>query len=147
MITLNARAAIVSCFLFLYGLLAAATALAQPPGDEQVFVPPYGKGGCWVLLFAGEEFDPPMVKLKGPTFIENFRDGPVVTPELKSVGGPIFLRSVQSAIIGPHARLVGYEGIRYSKRSLTLEAGQQVPDLIDLGFHERVNSLQVECVQ
>ena len=124
-----------------------ATAPAQLPGDKKVFVPPYGERGCWVLLFAGKEFDPPVAKLNGPTFIERFENAPVEEPALKAVGGAVFLRSIQSAIVGPRARLVGYEDIKYSKRSVVLEPKQQVPDLVEVRFHERVSSLQVECAQ
>lgn len=131
-------------------LLLAAGAAAQVKGqqweDERLFVPPYGQNGCWALFFAGKEFEPPAVRLQGPTFIEQFEHAPVVIPELKRVGGPVFLRTVQSVIIGPRARLIGFEDIRYDNRSLVLEAGQQVADLIDIGFHQRVASLQVECV-
>lgn len=126
-------------------LLGSGTAWAQLPGD--VFVPPYGDRGCWVLLFAGKEFDPPVVKLKGPTFIESFERDPVVTPELERVGGPAFLRSIQSAIVGPNARLVGFRNVNYDNGTVTLEPGTQVADLIDLDFHERVESLKVECVK
>ena len=142
--TKHVWAAHLACLVL---LMATGGADAQLPGDKKVFVPPYGERGCWVLLFAGKEFDPPMVKLNGPTFIERFEDEPVVIPELKPVGGPVFLRSIQSAIIGPRARLEGYEQPDYDNRSITLEPGQQVADLIDLRFHERVKSLQVNCVQ
>lgn len=133
--------------LFFFGLLLAGSgaARAQLPGD--VFVPPYGDRGCWVLLFAGKEFDPPVAKLNGPTFIENFEEGPVVTPELEPVGGPTFLRAIQSAIVGPNARLMGFENVNYDKGTVTLDPGAQVPDLIELNFHERVDSLKVECVK
>lgn len=132
-------------------LLHAGGAAAEVTGkkwqDERLFVPPYGQNGCWTLFFAGAEFEPPAARLNGPTFIEKFEADPVVIPELKNVGGPVFLRSAQSVIVGPRARLLGYESERFSKRSLVLDPGQQVADLVDIGFHERVESLQVECVR
>jgi hypothetical protein len=113
--------------------------------NDPVKITPYAGTGCWALVFAGRNFDPPMAKLNGPTFIERFANDPVVTPELKPVGGEIFLRSIQSVIIGPQARLTGFSQPKFDNPSLTLEAGRLVPDLIDLGFHERVMSLKLEC--
>ena len=136
-----------ACAALLYAASAAAEVTGKKWQDERLFVPPYGQNGCWTLFFAGQEFDPPAARLNGPTFIEQFEADPVVIPELKSVGGPVFLRSVQSVIVGPRARLIGYEGIRFSKRSLELDPGQQVANLIEIGFHERVESLKLECVR
>lgn len=140
-----ARAAFAGVVLFFFGAASLSEVTNHKWEDERLFVPPYGQEGCWVLFFAGREFEPPAARLKGPAFIERFEDGPVVIPELERVGGPVFLRSVQSVIIGPRARLVGFAKTRFTERALVLEPGQQVADLIDIGFHERVESLQLEC--
>lgn len=113
--------------------------------DVPLRVPPHGDRGCWALLFGGKDFHPPVARLKGPTFIERFENQPVVTPELRAVGGEAFLRTVQSIIVGPQAELIAYRQVRFDNPGLTLGPGDQVPDVSEIGFHERMNSLKVQC--
>lgn len=125
--------------------MGAALALAGPAVAVDVRVPPYGAEGCWVLVFGKKDFYPPVARLQGPTYIEKFENGPVLTPELRDVGGDAFLQQIESAIVGPRANLTGYRDIRFDGPSMALAPNTQVADLNEIQFHERVKSLQVHC--
>ena len=127
----------------LLGASARAQVTAEP---ENVFPPPQGDEGCWVALFAGENFKPPSARLTGRTFIESFESGVTVRePDLEHVGGQSFMNEVRSLVVGPHARLVGYAEPRFRKESVTFESGRHVADLSRFRFQERVRSVKVFC--
>ena len=133
-------------------LAAAPAAHAQEikvlPDREQLFIVPEGKQGCWVSFFEGKDFRPPGVQVTGRTFIESFepKAQATVEPPLEEAGGAQALRRAQSMVVGPHARLEGYDEERFSGgRTLELGPGERVRDLDALRFHERVHSLKVFC--
>jgi hypothetical protein len=136
------------------GVLLLATSALSAGGQEigveadDLFIVPEGRQGCWVSFFENRDFRPPAVQLTGRTFVESFEPNAqaVVEPPLQKAGGAEFLQRVQSIVVGPHARLVGFAEAQYSGgRTLELGPGRRVPDVSRLDFHQRVDSLKVFC--
>ncbi|MFA7388514.1 MAG: hypothetical protein WCZ87_12750 [Thiohalobacteraceae bacterium] len=111
----------------------------------QEHITPYGDEGCWVSVFRGEEFGTPSARLVGPTFLEGFVTGPVVSEDLAEVGGQDFMADIGSLIVGPQAEFLVYEEEKFANEILRLEPGQRVPDLSALRWKERAKSAQVRC--
>lgn len=112
---------------------------------DSLFLPPHGDEGCWVSFFAGTNFGLPAAQLRGRSDVEAFESGPVLEPDLKHVGGQKFIAEARSIVVGPNARLIGYERPRFRDQALTIGPGRQVVDVAALDFHERVRSLEVRC--
>jgi hypothetical protein len=125
--------------------LAAAPAFADVVAEpETLFLPPHGDEGCWVSFFSAPGFRGESAQLAGRTYVKAFETGPVVNPDLEAVGGESFLKEVRSVVVGPHARLVGYEEEGFGGDSITLRPGRHVVDVDRVGL-QRARSLKVFC--
>jgi hypothetical protein len=54
-------------------------------------------------------FGGPMRQLEGPVFVEALDHSPVLVPGLDKIPPQPQFAEARSLIVGPHARLVGYE--------------------------------------
>lgn len=90
--------------------------------------------GCWVRFYDGNNYEGEFSTLIGPVDIAEMDGFP-------AFGGP------DSAIVGPNANVVLYDDDGYQDRTVTLNAGQRVPDLGDerLGLFEDIESLKMTC--
>jgi hypothetical protein len=82
--------------------------------------------GCWVHAFAQVNYRAPMTTYIGPRHERAFFDA-------------------GSLIVGPNARVEGFDGNGYRKETLDLGPGVRVPDLSAINFQRRVDSFQVLC--
>lgn len=142
------RTRALGAFLLALGVLtASAPVQAQILANDPAPVPPHGDEGCWVMLFKGKNFKPPMARLEGEEFIERFATEPAatVTPELRDVGGQAFFKEIRSVVTGPTATMLGFEGERFSKQVLEIKPNLSVRDLDALQFRETVKSVKVRC--
>ncbi len=124
-------------------LLAGATAAAG--ADEPLLVTPYEDSPCWVTIYDGKQFEPPGARLEGPTFLEEPETGPVVTLDLRDVGGQDFIDRIDSLIVGPRARITVYAEPTYSGDRVSFGPGEKVPDLAAHNFANRIRSIKVQC--
>jgi sporulation protein YlmC with PRC-barrel domain len=85
------------------------------------------EAGCWVNAFGRTQFRPPMTTFTGPTHER------------------ISLAGMESLVVGPGARLVGYAGPRFERRTVELAPEARVPDLDAAGFERRTDAFQVVC--
>ena len=85
-------------------------------------------GGCWVDAYAEPQYRGTMTSYTGPTHER------------------VFMKGAASLVVGPGARLEGYDDHGFSKESLLLRQGARVPDLRRLAFHRRVESFRLVCV-
>jgi sporulation protein YlmC with PRC-barrel domain len=83
--------------------------------------------GCWVNAFARKQYRPPMTTFTGPTHER------------------ISLAEAESLVVGPGARLVGYAGPGFERRTVVLSPEARVPDLDAAGFERRTDAFQVVC--
>lgn len=129
--------------LIFSGLLSQQAISQQVTPQEQIT--PYGDEGCWVSVFKGKEFGTPSARLVGPTFLERFVTGPVVSENLMEVGGQDFMADIGSLIVGPQAEFLVYEEEKFAGEILRFEPDQRVPDLSVHRWKERAKSAEVRC--
>jgi hypothetical protein len=66
-------------------------------------------------VFGDRNFRGEAVQLTSPTFAETFETmRPPLQPDLRNVDGQTFLKRMQSLTVGPHARLIAYEGQQFT---------------------------------
>jgi hypothetical protein len=92
--------------------------------------------GCWVRLYAGENFEGRYVTIVGPSEVR----------ELRSPYGT-GLTKWDSAIVGPNATVTTYDGANFDDRNATLRPGQRYPELDDskLGLFQDIESVRITC--
>lgn len=118
---------------------------AAAKGDKPVLITPYEDSPCWVSVFDGKYYRPPAAHLTGPSFLERPTTGPIVEEDLSNVGGQDFIDRIDSLIVGPRARIVVYDKIKFSGNNLAFGPGEWIPDLAAHQFDNRIKSIRVEC--
>ncbi|HYE35791.1 beta/gamma crystallin domain-containing protein [Methylocaldum sp.] len=97
--------------------------------------------GCWVQFYTGDDFTGTQLNIIGPV-------------DMRSMEGPFGARwtGLESAKVGPRARVTVFAGKDFERRSLVLEPGQHIPDLEKsrgrsrLGLFKDIKSLRVICL-
>lgn len=84
-----------------------------------------------------------MRQLEGPVFVEALDHSPVLVPGLDKIPPQPQFAEARSLVVGPHARLVGYEHELFRNPVLTFEPAQRVEDV---ELRSRVRSLRMDCV-
>ena len=125
-----------------HGAVMSNVSAVEP---ETTPLTPYEGEGCWVAVFQGSNYRPPTARMSGPTFLENFMTGPVLTPDLEAVGGQEFLTRIDSLIVGPHAVFLVYAGENFSGETQEFGPGQRVSDLSAMDFSAKAKSAKVRC--
>lgn len=87
--------------------------------------------GCWVRFYNDSHYEGQQFTIIGPKRIPDMRTWDT---------------GIDSAIVGPNARVHAYSDENYLVPTLTLEPGQKVANLhTELGFWKDVESLKVVC--
>lgn len=128
-----------------FGLGLPTAAAAAAGDDKPILVPPYEATPCWVSVFDGKGFQPPAARLNGPTFVENSIMEPVLTPDLRNVGGQDFIDRIDSLIVGPRGRVTVFDQPNFSGNRRSFGPGEKVPDLSVHGFDNRIESIRMNC--
>ena len=136
------KKAAVTAWMF-SALLSQQAISQQVTPQEQIT--PYGDEGCWVSVFKGKEFGTPSARLVGPTFLESFVTGPVVSEDLMEVGGQDFMADIGSLIVGPQAEFLVYEEEKFAREIVRFDPDQRVPDLSVHQWKARAKSAEVRC--
>ena len=85
-------------------------------------------GGCWVEAYDEPQYRGRMTSYTGPTHER------------------LFMKGARSLVVGPGARLEGYDDRGFRDESLVLGDGARVPDVRVLAFNRRVESFRLVCV-
>jgi hypothetical protein len=125
-------------------LLALALAACAAPRRD-VFIPPYAEKGCWARLYEQPGFAGPMRQLEGPAFVESLAPDTVAVPDVGEIPPQPLFTQMQSLLLGPHARIIGYGEPLFRAPSVELAPGARVAELSSLAFHERVRSFTMKC--
>lgn len=128
----------------IFSALLSQQAISQEITPQEQ-ITPYGGEGCWVSVFKGKAFGTPSARLVGPTFLERFVTGPVVSEDLREAGGQDFMADIGSLIVGPQAEFLVYEEEKFAREILRFEPDQRVPDLSVHRWTERAKSAEVRC--
>lgn len=94
--------------------------------------------GCWVQLYAEDNFQGRYVSVVGPAYIH----------EMGSPDG-VGMSDWESAVVGPNATVTTYDAENFQSRNATLRDGQRYPDLDDskLGLFDEIESMKVQCTR
>jgi hypothetical protein len=96
--------------------------------------------GCYVLFFDRTHFEGNRLNVVGPV-------------ELRTMTASFGARftGLNSAVVGPRAKVIAYDDENFERRNLVLESDQQVPDFKEgpekskLGLFGEIKSLRVTC--
>jgi hypothetical protein len=124
--------------------LLAALWVALPAGavdPSPTTVDPRAGEGCWALVFQQANFEGPQGRLPGRLYINSIA-GPGMIGDLSDRE---FLKSARSLVMGPEATLLAYAEPGFRKEIISLEPGQKVKDLREIGFPAQIASLKIVC--
>lgn len=113
-----------------------------PPGQRDLFLPPYAEKGCWARLYEQAGFDGRMRQLEGPVYAEAVGSSPVIVPDLGSIPPQPLFEEVRSVVVGPHARLQGYGEALFRGAALALAPDSREADI---DFGARIKSFTLQC--
>lgn len=122
-------------------LLVAARALAADPRPSTL--ERKAEEGCWVRFFSAKDFEQPMGRLAGATYINSL----AAPGFIGKVGVDDYFDRARSAVVGPEALLFLYAEPGFREEKAKLEPGRRVADLAKLGFPKDVASLKIVCAQ
>jgi hypothetical protein len=92
---------------------------------------------CWVHVYGDEEYS----EGNAHTVI----CGPAELPNLEKLNGKDWGDQIDSVKVGGTATVDAWKDKNYQDTKISFAAGQSYPSLGELGFHDDIGSMKVQC--
>jgi hypothetical protein len=109
---------------------AVSDRVGQPAGEAHEAIS--DSSNCYIEVWTQKNFEGEHLRI----------DGPIECSSL-SVGGVNFSSSISSLRVGPMAFVLAYSDEEYRGAMASFGPGEEIPDLTELSFNDRIDSLRL----